>query len=284
MTKSIDMAIQEYRTSGDGFDALFTRVVVRVYEYPKKNPLCTEEDCAEFLLSFYPRIKNIILGYRNMGREFDAYLANCLRWHMKSYLGWRLRMVKQDRLLLRESCDSARTGADDASAGEETPEYRTDGRSRIGPFSFCSRDGVLHRRSLGRFLLLALKCVDDLDDPTVGRLSELSGFSRDLFFHLIEALRVCMRRRSARISLLRERRARNYFRLRLLGEERGSCDDPDRAARLERKIALEKERFRRACEALSRVPRSPSHRDIARILGIPKGTVDSGLHYLKKFL
>jgi DNA-directed RNA polymerase specialized sigma24 family protein len=31
------------------------------------------------------------------------------------------------------------------------------------------------------------------------------------------------------------------------------------------------------------VPKSPPHREIARILGIPKGSVDSCFYYLKRY-
>ena len=203
---------------------------------------------------------------------------------MKSYVNLRIRKNKKERVLLQEGCAFCAPPDEDTGTGEKNPPYNCGIPSRIGPFRFSPGDGGLHRRSVRRFLLLALKCADDLDDPAVGHLSLITGYSRDLFFHLIEALRICMRRRTERIAILTERRTRNYFRIRLLTEERRSCGNKETAARLDRRIAKERERYRRAGEILSRVPRTPSHRDIARILGLPKGTVDSGFHFLKKFL
>ena len=42
--------------------------------------------------------------------------------------------------------------------------------------------------------------------------------------------------------------------------------------------------MRGAMDKMSRVGLAPTNKEIARILGVPKGTVDSGLYWLKKKL
>jgi hypothetical protein len=51
---------------------------------------------------------------------------------------------------------------------------------------------------------------------------------------------------------------------------------------LDKKIRREKRRYAAVTRTLSITPKSPSHHDIARILGIPKGTIDSGYFYIRK--
>jgi hypothetical protein len=65
-------------------------------------------------------------------------------------------------------------------------------------------------------------------------------------------------------------------------EEKRNCRDEFVLAELDKKILREKKNYETAGKILAQAPKAPSHSDIARILGIPKGTVDSGFHYIKK--
>jgi DNA-directed RNA polymerase specialized sigma24 family protein len=44
----------------------------------------------------------------------------------------------------------------------------------------------------------------------------------------------------------------------------------------------EEQRLSNMLDEIAHVRLCPTHRDIADVLGIPKGTVDSGLYYLKE--
>jgi hypothetical protein len=91
-----------------------------------------------------------------------------------------------------------------------------------------------------------------------------------------------MRKRTRRIEFLQERRRKNYFRLRYLLDMRRHCLDKFIAAELDKKIRREKRRYDATSRTLSITPKSPSHTDIARILGLPKGTIDSGYFYIRQ--
>ena len=51
-----------------------------------------------------------------------------------------------------------------------------------------------------------------------------------------------------------------------------------------RKRLVCRRRMRGAMDRMARVGLSPTNKEISRILGVPKGTVDSGLYWLKKKL
>ena len=51
--------------------------------------------------------------------------------------------------------------------------------------------------------------------------------------------------------------------------------------RLDRLIRQEKVHLENARRELSKVPVSPTHRDIADVLDMPKGSVDSALYYMR---
>ena len=89
---------------------------------------------------------------------------------------------------------------------------------------------------------------------------------------------------ASRRRLLRGRRNAAWSRIRLLEVRHRECDDEDRRAELERRMACERRRLDNLRDQLARVPGHTPHKDIADVLGVPKGTVDSGIHYLKKKL
>ena len=53
---------------------------------------------------------------------------------------------------------------------------------------------------------------------------------------------------------------------------------------LDDKMALYRRRLRRLESQIRHIPMAPSNADIAALLGMPKGSVDSGLFYLRNFL
>ncbi len=262
-----------FRRTGNGKDSLVSGISIVVYGYPKGKEHCSEEDCAAFFLSFYPRIQSLLVRYRDVGRNFDAYLNTCLRWHLKTYLKQRIRNDRKEKLLLKESYLARNREENDGIEAFEcaSPEAE-DGEAAD------RKPGVKH------ILLLTLKSVMFLSDQAVEHIAILAGIHRDFLFHIVEILRFTMRKRLDRISKLTSRRNRNYFRIRFLSEEKQLCLNPDRISTIDRQIANEKKRYDRTTYDIGRVPKSPTHRDIARILGLPKGSVDSGFYYLKKYL
>jgi DNA-directed RNA polymerase specialized sigma24 family protein len=279
MKLNLNNIMQVYLRTGKGLDLVKEQIAMRVYSYPKHNQYCSEEDCADFLLGFYPRIERLIERYENTGSSFEAYLQSCLSWHMKSYIRLRIHKKREDRVLYKETCQAL---LDDAGEEEDLWEVREE-----TPRPFAALEESLHaaqekRKHRRQIMLLALKCADSMNDENINQISSHTGIHSSCVFHLIEILRTTMRKRTERIRSLEEGRRRTYLRLRYLTEEKRACQDEFLLAKLNKKIRREKKNYETAWKILAQAPKAPSHSDIARILGIPKGTVDTGFHYIKK--
>ena len=135
-----------------------------------------------------------------------------------------------------------------------------------------------------KILLLTMKCAEDMNDALIGRISSRLGTNSLIIFHLVEILRTAMRTRTRRLRQLAERRRKVIFRIRFLQDMRENSRDVFYAERLDGKIRREQERLENIHKALSITPRGPSHTVISRILGIPKGTVDSGMYYMRSVM
>jgi DNA-directed RNA polymerase specialized sigma24 family protein len=275
MAFNLTKAICRYKQTGRGLDAIMQRITVKAYTFARQNHYCCEDDYADFLLTFYPRIDSLIKRYRMTGMDFEAYLQSCLIWHMKSYLTIRIRKKRQEMILYNESCEALiQTETTGWEVHEANPE----------PFQALlqkERKQDEMRESL-KILLLALKCANEINDNFINKIASRIGMHSAIVFHLIEIMRTMMRNRTKRIQSLQERRRRNYFRLRYFLDMRRNCVDKFQAEDLDKKICLEQTRYEAVSKILAITPKSPSHNDIARILGLPKGTIDSVYYYIRR--
>jgi hypothetical protein len=275
MPTNLTKAIRRYRKNGKGLDAIMQHIILKAYAFAKQNRYCREDDCADFLLSFYPRIEASIRRYRASAMDFEAYLKNCFIWHMKSYLATRIRKKRQEKIIYSESCGELLRG--EAAIWEIHEE---EAESLIIPESDeQNQEAMLDSLKI---FLLALKCANDINDRLISRIASRIGTHSAVVFHCIEILRTTMGRRTRRIQVLQEKRRRNYFRLRYFLELQRNCRDKFYAEKLEGQIRKEKRRYETVSRILAITPKSPSHSDIARILGLPKGTIDSGYFYIRR--
>jgi hypothetical protein len=274
MISNLTKAVGLYNKTGKGLDLITQQILTLAYAFPKLNPFCTEEDCADFLLSFYPRISRILQSYKTRGVKFEAYLQSCFLWHMKSYLTGKSLKKRREKIIYRESCENRSHSILNWEVREQDP----------GPLLLRPRarrkNGKEVKQTL-KIILLALKCADEINDEFINKIALRLGTHSAVVFHLVEALRTTMSGRTERIKYLTQRRRESYFRLRYFMEAREVCRDRFEAAKLDKKIEREKKRFEAALKTLSITPRGPSHGDIARVLGIPKGTIDSGFFYIR---
>lgn len=281
MERRLDDRVKHYRKTGQGWASLINDISLKAYQFPKGRAGCTEEDCAAFLLSFHPRIKRLVKRYENIGKNFDAYLHSCLRWHLKTYIRQRAKADKSEQVLLRESYLSQQdivreieSPGDPAFPG--VPVKR-------GPFLLDAAGRLQRKSSVRQFIILALKSILFLGDQTIDRIASVSGIHRDSLYHFIEILRFTMQGKMDRLECLRLRRNRNYLRMHYLGEELLHCTDDGKKRSLRKKLVREHRLYDSTNREIARVPKTPTHREIARLLGLPKGSVDSSCHYLKRF-
>jgi hypothetical protein len=89
---------------------------------------------------------------------------------------------------------------------------------------------------------------------------------------------------SKRLEIFRSRRNKAFLQLRLLEYALHDELDPDRRAVLQARLLRLQQSMSTAMCRLSRFKLCPSNREIGAALGIPKGTVDSGLYWMKRKL
>jgi hypothetical protein len=129
-----------------------------------------------------------------------------------------------------------------------------------------------------------LKFSRFLDPERAPALARLAGITTERLLSLAASLRELRSRREARQEMFRGRRNRCYAAVRLLETELRSETDAEKLDSLQERLRRIRRRMSVAMEHLSRVALSPTNLEIGKVLGVPKGTVDSGLFWLKKKL
>jgi hypothetical protein len=133
-----------------------------------------------------------------------------------------------------------------------------------------------------RFLVACLKSAHLLSDGDVAAIARIAGRDEAALHAGVQKLRARSLDRSARLARFTERRNRAFSELRLTDARIVREIDPQRRRELEERRSRYMATLRSSQDMIARIRLAPSHRQIADVLGIPKASVDSTIHRLKR--
>jgi hypothetical protein len=280
--------VVSYRHGSIGREAVFERIAGAVLQNPARFGFDGEDDAAEALSRYRERICCLVDRYVDRGVPFDAFLVTSMHFIARTVR--RVRRLEREREVVCETSEGWKVEAryeDDMRSVMEAPA-RSVCRGTLAVASTCAaRDSRrLSEPELAAFrnriVFLYLKCAWEADDEKTERVAAAASVPVDwLAAASAQSLRSLEAER-IRFERLAERRDRAWGRIRLL--EGRLREEADRVARSRMADSLSRERARleRARSELHAFRPVVPNSVVARILGIPKGTVDSGLFYLKK--
>lgn len=264
-----------YQRSRRGLDGLVAEIAPYVLRYPRRRFGWDEDACGEFYLFVHPRLVRALGRFRDQGKPFEAYLASVLHWQARSFAR-RLRRDEQAWALgprLAAACGGATGEGADAEAIASPP--------LVSPGGAAADLRAADRRHL---LFLVLKCCRRLGPGGIAAAAAATGVDPVRLAALVERLQASLEPAERRLEMLRERRNRAFSEARRLEADLERLPDAEAADRLRHRLEAARRRMRAAMARMSRVRRDPTNREVARVLGVPKGTVDCGLFLLKRRL
>ena len=276
--ESITAHVLRYQKTGSGFAELVKRIAPLIYNVPKLMRNASEDDCGDFYCYFVPRLSRIIDRFVYSGKEFEVYLNTSMKWQYKSFIAKNAK-----RSLLHTTVKNSEFWSQDPDYGDPTlacerPSITQSARSHLG----VNTAGVICNPVIARrLLLLTLKASQEITSDTIVQVSELIKVDSSWLIARIQELNTRLTARRERRERLRQRRDRAYFRMCYFQKKISTEVDASRRQNFTRLMRAEREHLANARSVLSRVPISPTHRDIAAILQIPKGSVDSALYYIR---
>jgi RNA polymerase sigma factor (sigma-70 family) len=268
--------VLQFQDTHEGLSDLLNEISPRIYAFPKKALQRDEDAPGDFYLFFYPRLLRLLDRFEYQGKPFEVYLQSVLNWQFKNFLHTRW---------YQETTWDTMTWIEPGE-GYSLPETNEDDTSCIQTSLLQSQaKEILKTRADRRnFLLLLLKCPETIDAVTAPALAEATNQSPETLLSLREALHDNCQPHETRREVFRARRNKAFSKTRILENTLQRESDPHRRAILNAGLTLTRWRMTTAVHKLSKIAQSPSNRQIANILNIPKGTVDSGLYWIKRKL
>jgi hypothetical protein len=267
----------EYRASGEGKDRIYERVARLLYRDPRRFGFDDEDAAAEALIKHRERISRLVDRFEDRVLPFDAYLATCLR-----YIARTQRREKRNAAERARVCERSLVAGAAGAAGAE--EIDSDGCGRPEPplSGLAGRTPAAATAFGTRLVFLFVKCAWDADEDSATRVAEAAGVSREWLCSAGAQARRFLEAERARFERMSGRRNGSWCRLRFLETRLREELEQPRREKLSSALERERIRFERARSELRSFRPVVPNAVVARILGVPKGTVDSGLYYLKK--
>lgn len=268
MEDALTQAVLDCQAGALPFEEVRNRVLVEAFEHLRRYRRKSEDEVSDFLLDFHGRIEGMVGRFRFQGRPFRHFLYRSLRWRWNTF---RALASRQRRLAWL---------AFDTGWGQWTSEPPPE------PVSFADESPAsdLAPVTRRRLVLLALKAAPYLTDVQLEEVSRQAGVDVAWLQACQERLKASTQGRHDRWELLAEKRSDAYCR-RLQAEDDASREpDPDRRALHEHRAGLYRSRLSSLTRQQAALSTAPTHREVARVAGLPKGSVDSGLYHLKRTL
>lgn len=246
--------------------ALFAFVKRNPHRYRLRFP--NEDERDDFLGELYPKIRRSVDAYRDRGASFDAYFYSVVHWAAVDF-----------------RCSNAERAAVERAYWAERAVETRDPEPGYGTDAVIPRDGAgaAGLRNPRQVLALTLKCCMFVSDDFCERIAPALNIEPRELKDKVERLRKGIAVRAERRREIETRAATLYYRCVVL-EAKLRRTGPGDSMRSELERSL---RHTRRCLGSLRsraaaISLEATNREIAASLGIPKGTVDAGLHFLKK--
>jgi hypothetical protein len=261
--------------------ATFYKLTKKVFGNPDRYGFESEDEAAEAFLVYKRRLRSIIVKGETLGAKKEAYLETCLR-----YLARTIRRDRQRRDFVNEIIQASGDPEPSTCSEPPSPCYVPQGKDEekeAGSWILQSKTIVGSLSAADkRLLFLSVKCAWEIDDVLAAKIASRLSVPMPWFAMVLHAARLSLEGSAARTKERVERRNAAWFRLRLAESMlKATSFKPEMQRKLECRATACRKNYEQALKDRSGTRLLVSNRTISALLQVPKGTVDSGLYYLK---
>ena len=280
MKEDLTSQVLAYKNGQLDQDALIRAIAIYLYTFLQHRYQPDEDTASELFCCIYRRIPRLIECFHYRGQPFGIYFHMSIKRISINFFQTRHR-----RRALKRYSESIYCEDHLVSLPQELPEEKIpvmDERAR-NYFAIDERRRLTSPHLKRRILCLICKSAYHASPDQIRRTAQLAGVSAVWLEARISSLRRTMSARVNRFESLSTQRKEYMARARVYHEQLSTATGEEQEIYRRRYTSATK-RVRDLSRAIQRVPLAPTHGAIARELNIPKGSVDSGLHYLKSAL
>ncbi|HKL59516.1 MAG TPA: hypothetical protein VJ863_06420 [Sphaerochaeta sp.] len=281
-----------------------------LYTLPSKLRLLPEEDCCEFLFYCYETIEHYLTSYREGNLPYIGYITEVVRKRSRYFMAYKRTKKNKERALLESELKSWNEDTYESCAAES---------ASYTPLSCIATVDNAVMPSLFDQLLYAPKCHDASQvelDEVQKRLQEKlqQGVNRKRFLimlaisphmtnlHLLEEIASLLEvdahllnsfLSTAELQLEKKKQCkkqmeetsnRHFRRIMEIQAELNGCVNPIKREELKSLLKWTERVHKAKVEQIRSMEYHLSHSQISVLLGVPKGTVASSVHYIKALI
>jgi len=226
-----------------------------------------KEDTDDYISSLYLRISRAINTYQETGSSFETYIGAMVRLTAKEFRTRKMRgYLEEDAAWI--------TQLPDIYACEHELEYH----EHMSP----ETEAPIKLKNPRQLLILILKCCSHVSNDFLEKVSPQLGIESKTLGEMIGYLKEQRKKREMEIATLREKKNRQFYRCIFLEKKlQVLAMDSAAAQKFKKQLEMGRDRLSRIRKRLTRKRIEPSNFQIAKLLGISKGTVDSVLYNLR---
>ena len=225
------------------------------------------EDYNDYLSWLYPRICSSINSYKEKGSSFENYILSMLKMSQREFRS------NQKKTSVEETA-AWMTQITDFYVSEQEPVYND---------TFAEENNKVKKiRNRRQLLILILKCCAHVSLDFLEKISPILGIEYEELKKMINTLRKKQRKRNVYVAELKEKINTQFFRCILYENKlKDVATETITAAKLRELLERGRERLDKMRKRLEKAHTGPSNKQIAKLLGVTKGTVDSTMYNIK---
>lgn len=236
-------------------------------------------EAGDFLVLFIPITEDIIKNYNPQLCEFSHYINRRIDW-LKIQL--KTEHIKKTEKQLAYQGVNHMECIEKLEVKESTPLYRVTDRAKI--FLKIVNGEINKKSTKKKFLIFVLKCSRLLDENLITSICNLYGEPKSWLYNYKDQLDKMGEERIKNREYLVHRNNRLFMEINRDEQRLIDMDDGPEKERVYKKLIEKRSRKIDIQDTLNRRSYGPKNDEIAKVLNIPKGTVDSSLFYMKKEL
>ena len=266
-----------YQQGKVSYEAISGHICLYVYDFPRRTKRWDQDRCSDFFVFVHHRLRKMADSFVYSGLPFEAYLNTSLKHQMISFIKKKREKELKEELFCR-MCASG-TLEDESSFYKIYDTFNYEIKEPAAAYKNKTGQG----RTKRRLFFLALSDPDRLDDESIAQISASTGYSADYINRCCMAVKAKVQQKRDELRRLKEKKSGCFFQILVIQEKIMYESDIEKRLWLEERV----QRLRGRIERLSRkiVAKASclvTHQDLAQVLGVSKGTVDSSIFYLKR--
>jgi hypothetical protein len=231
----------------------------------------------EFLSWFYHRFSRVIDKYKPTQASFDTYMNTTIRFAVKEFQS-KDADRKEREAAYHQTEHSGLLAAENATIYESEQHIALTNNE---PQSLLE-DGVKIKNNT-RVLILLLKSYYSVDDKFIDRVAAVIKMPREKIYQMVEKLHSLRWAKLEKFRISRERCHSQYARCVKIKNQLHKCvHNSARWKKLEKQLHFHQKRLENMRKRLRGIRLDATNSEIAQLLGIPKGTVDSHIFIAKR--